>query len=174
MPGMGWCIRCSRVRDVEVPGAAKVVLGAGAADGRIIVVPVEVDLELALPPPAGRVDAPGEIGADVVATTWTPSRRACYRGKRILAAELGMEVAEPGDVEIDLVGHRVVHLGIFIAEVLHGKSGVALEGHWPVGVEAAVRVDGDHRGTDLSKPAPAAGEEVPERDLTAGSDAWSQ
>ena len=74
-------------------------------------------------------------------------------------------VAEPGDVEIDLVGHRVVQLGIFIAEVLHGKPGVALEGHWPVGVEAAVRVDGDHRGTDLSKPAPAVGEEVPERDL---------
>ena len=28
-----------------------------------------------------------------------------------------------------------------------------------------MRVDGDHRGTDLSKPAPAVGEEVPERDL---------
>ncbi len=39
--------------DVEIPGAAKVVLGAGAADRREIVVAVEIDLELALAPPAG-------------------------------------------------------------------------------------------------------------------------
>ena len=55
--------------DVEVPGAAKVVFGASAADRRVIVVAIEIDLELALAPPTGRIDAPGEVSADIVAMT---------------------------------------------------------------------------------------------------------
>ena len=156
--------------DVEVPGAAKVVLRAGAADRREIVVAVEVDLELALAPPAGGIDSPGEVGADVVTLTCDAVdenvRIAC--AKRVVAPELGVKIAQPGDVMISFVGHLVVQLGIVIAEVLYREPGPTLERHRPVGVEAPMRVDGDHGRTDLSEPAPAAGEEVAERDL----DSW--
>src|SRR5215207_5898516 len=37
-------------RDVEIPGAAEVVLSASAADRRVIVVAIEIDLEVALAP----------------------------------------------------------------------------------------------------------------------------
>src|SRR5690606_38810723 len=53
--------------DVEVPRPAEVVLGAGAADRRELLVAVEVELHLALAPPAARVRGPREVGADVVA-----------------------------------------------------------------------------------------------------------
>src|SRR6185312_17063263 len=52
---------------IEVVGAAEVVLGAGAADGREDAVPIHEELDLALAPPAGVVDAPGHVGPDEVA-----------------------------------------------------------------------------------------------------------
>ena len=39
-------------RNVEAPGASEVVLGPGAANRRIVLIAVEIDLELALAPPA--------------------------------------------------------------------------------------------------------------------------
>src|SRR5271166_936639 len=51
---------------VEVPGATEVVLGAGAADRGELLIAVEVELDLALAPPAGAIHAPGEVGADVL------------------------------------------------------------------------------------------------------------
>ncbi len=93
-------------------------------------------------------------------------RIAC--AKRVGAAELGVKIAPPADVMISFVGHLVVQLGIGIAEVLYREPGATLERHRPVGVEAPMRVDGDHARADLSEPAPAAGEEVAERDF----DSW--
>ena len=95
-------------------------------------------------------------------------------GKRVVAAELGVEIAEPCHIHIGLVGHLVVEHRVRTSEVLHSELGVALEGHRPVGVEAAVRIDGDHAGADLREPAPPVGEEVAERNLDSGSGAWSQ
>src|SRR5829696_1223390 len=83
-------------------------------------------------------------------------------GKRVVAAELGVEIAEPCHVHIGLVGHLVVEHRVGSTEVLHSELGVALEWHRPIGVETAVRVDGDHAGTDLRESAPAVGEEIAE------------
>ena len=55
--------------DVEVVRAAEVVLGAGSADRRELVVAVDEELHLALAPPAGVVHAPRAIRADVLAAT---------------------------------------------------------------------------------------------------------
>src|SRR5579883_502205 len=52
--------------DVEVVGAAEIILGAGAADGRELLVVVDEELDLAFAPPAGVVAAPGHVGADIV------------------------------------------------------------------------------------------------------------
>src|SRR4029077_12204251 len=53
--------------EVEIVGAAEIVLRAGAADGREGAVAIEEEFDLALAPPAGIVDAPGHVGADIVA-----------------------------------------------------------------------------------------------------------
>ena len=52
--------------DVEVVRAAEVVLGAGAADGGELGVPIHVELDFAFAPPAGAVHTPSHVGADVV------------------------------------------------------------------------------------------------------------
>jgi hypothetical protein len=92
-------------RDIEVPRAAKVVLGPGAADRREILVAIEVDLEFALAPPAGAVDAPREVGADVVAMTCDAieENMGIAGAKRVGAAELSVKITQPGDIKIGLV-----------------------------------------------------------------------
>src|SRR4051812_43840103 len=51
---------------LEVPRAAKVVFGPGAADRRKLLIAVHEELDLAFAPPAGVVDAPRQVGAYVV------------------------------------------------------------------------------------------------------------
>src|SRR5262249_53106961 len=72
--------------DVEVPGSAEVVLGPGAADRRELRVAVEVELDLALAPPAGPVDAPREVAADVLPGAAHPvqDRVGLAGGERLL------------------------------------------------------------------------------------------
>src|SRR5690606_17196394 len=52
---------------LEVPSAAEVVFGAGATNGRELIVAVHIELDLAFAPPTAVVDAPRDIGANVVA-----------------------------------------------------------------------------------------------------------
>ena len=164
--------RAVRRLGVEVVGAAEVVLGARAADGRELRVAVHEELDLALAPPAVVVDAPGHVGADVVA----PALDAVEDGvdvlvrQRVDAAELGVEV---GGV-VRHVGQRVVDLVVehvmssFVADVLHGDLAALAEGHLPVAVEGAARVDADRQRGDLGVLAPAAGEEVADRAFDRG------
>src|SRR5256885_3437939 len=88
----------SRAGDVEVPGAAEVVLGAGAADRRELLVTVQVELDLALAPPARPVHAPGDIRADVLPGAGDPVHDRVRRagGERVAAVELGVQVAGAG------------------------------------------------------------------------------
>src|SRR5271165_3276169 len=80
---------------IEVPGAAEVVLGAGAADRRELLVAVDVELDLALAPPAGVVGTPGEIGADVFPRTLhaIKDRVQGARGERVAAVKLAVQIA---------------------------------------------------------------------------------
>ena len=70
-------VRVVAFRVDETPGAAEVVLGPGAADRRVLVVAVEVELDLALTPPAGVVAAPGQIRPDVLALRRGRRRASC-------------------------------------------------------------------------------------------------
>jgi hypothetical protein len=153
--------------DVEVVGAAEVVLGAGAADGRELVVVVDVELDLALAPPARVVDPPSAVGADVLAATLDAVKDGddVALGQRVDPAELG---AEAGRVVRDVaqrVGHLVVDDAFLDAVVGQGDAGALSEGHLPVAVERPARVDAHRQRRHLRVLAPAAGEEVPERAL---------
>src|SRR5271166_4302518 len=79
---------------IEVPGAAEVVLGAGAADRRELLVAVDVELDLALAPPAGVVGAPGEIGANVLphALDAIEDRMQGAGDERVAPVELAVQV----------------------------------------------------------------------------------
>src|SRR5262249_26490170 len=76
---------------IEIIGAAKIILGAGAADGRNLTVAVDEELDLALAPPAIAVRAPGHVGADIVAVSGhaIEQRVDLLVRYRIGAAELG-------------------------------------------------------------------------------------
>src|SRR5690606_11349544 len=82
----------------EIPGAAEIVFGAGAADRREGVVPVHVKLDLTFAPPTAIIDAPGDVRADVVALPLDAVDDGVdlLVGQRVAPAPLGMEV--PGVV----------------------------------------------------------------------------
>jgi hypothetical protein len=149
---------------VEVPGAAEIVLGPGAADRGELLVAVEVELHLALTPPAGVVSAPGEIGADVFSGAVHSIKDRVQRagGERVTAVELAVQVTAICDVHIDFVAHLVVDGGGLRRTVLQGEPGMPGHRHRPVAVEAAVRIGRDRQGGQLGKLTPALGEEVAE------------
>src|SRR5690606_18903880 len=94
---------------IEIVGAAEIVLGARTADGGKVLVAIHEELDLALAPPAGIVDAPSHVGADIVAAALdtVDDRVVGAVGERIGAAELGVEIGGVlGDVGkgiVDLV-----------------------------------------------------------------------
>ena len=156
--------------EVEVVGAAEVVLGAGAADGGELAVAVEEEFDLALAPPAAVVDAPGHVGADVLALSPDAVEDGVdiLVGERVHPPELGVEVGgvigDVGEGVVDLVVER--HL--LQPDVLHGDFAALPKRHLPVGVEGAAGVDADGEGGDLGVLAPAAGEEVADGALDGG------
>ena len=151
---------------VEVPGPAEVVLGAGAADGRELLVVVEVELHLALAPPAAAVDPPRQVAADVVAATrHTVEQHVRPAGRdRVAPAPLGMQIAVPGRLA-RLVGDLEVDPRRGVGGVLQAEPRPLPERHRPVAVEPAVRVDRDRDRGQLGEHAPALAEEVADRHL---------
>src|SRR4051812_2305439 len=79
---------------LEVPGPAEIVFRPGAADRRPVGIAVQVELDLALAPPAVVVDAPGDVRANVVALSCHPVQQRVDRhgGQGIAAPPLGMEI----------------------------------------------------------------------------------
>ena len=160
----------ARARDVEVPCAAEVVLGAGARDRRIFRVVVEVELDLALAPPSVGVHAPGDVGADVVPLPFNALEQdvRCLVLEGVGATPLGVEVGVIRVVAADLVRHLVVDTHVDDARVLDRQVRTGAERHRPVGVEAAVRVGGDRLRVHLGECAPSVAEEVAVGNLDGG------
>src|SRR5690606_3697761 len=156
--------------DVEVPGTAEVVLGPGTADGGELVVAVEVELHLALAPPAGVVDAPRQVGADVVTSALHAVEQRVHlaAGDGVAAPPLRVQVAGVVGNVVELVVDLVVEDDLGGGQVLQGDPGRAPERHRPVRVEPAVRVRRHRYRTDLAEDVPAVAEEVTERDLDGG------
>src|SRR5699024_10677410 len=126
------------------PGAGAVVLGAGAADGGVVLVVVAVELDRPLSPPAGVVGLPGQVGAQVVPLPVHAVEDDVRLpvGQRVGPAPLGVQVAVPGADLGEAVGDLVEEAfdGV-LAGVLHGDPGVSGERHLQVGVQASGRGD---------------------------------
>ena len=156
---------------LEIPGAAEVVLGAGPADRRPFAVAIEVELDLALAPPAVVVHAPGQIGADVLALAVDAIEEGVDLaiGQRVVASPLGVEIgAVLGDIGQGVID-RVVE------ERPRSGSGARLstvirqmlaERHLPVAVEAAGRIDRDRERVMLQRSHQPTGEEIADRDVS--------
>src|SRR3954464_8251579 len=126
---------------VEVPRATEVVLGTGAADGRELVVAVHVELDLALTPPTGTVDAPRQVGADVV--PWaldTVQQRVHGLGRqRVAPPPLRVQVRRLLGYGAQPVVDLEVDDDLLVVKVLQGQLGPLAERHLPAAVEVAVR-----------------------------------
>ena len=152
---------------LEVVGAAEVVLRARAADGGILAVAVEEELDLALAPPSGVVHAPAHVGAHIAA----PARHALEQrvvlliGQRVDAAELRVEVARVHRHGLDGVGDLVVDGGSALPAVLQRHAEALAVGHLPIAVERRAGVDADGQRGHLRVAAPAAREKVAQRAL---------
>ena len=156
--------------DVEVVRAAEVVLGAGAADRRELVVAVDEELQLAFAPPAGVVHAPRAIRADVLAASAhaVEDPHDVAGADRVDATELRAEAA-------GVVGHVTERIRDLVVEKPFGLTLVGqrdacppLERHLPVAVERAAGVHADRERRHLCELAPSAREEVADRALDRG------
>ena len=133
------------------------------------VVPVEVELDLALAPPAAGVAAPGEVGAHVLAhAAHAVDERVHPRGHRVGPPPVRVQVGALRLVAAGLVGHLVVDDGRGSRQVGEREVRALAERHRPVAAEPAVRVDRDHRRRELGEPAPPLAEEVADRHLDRG------
>jgi hypothetical protein len=80
----------------------------------------------------------------------------------VVPVELGVKVPEAVALDIGFISDLEVKLCIDSAKILNGQFRVALEGHWPIAVKAAVRIGGDHARTDLGESTPTVGKKVTE------------
>ncbi len=151
---------------VEVPGPTEVVLGAGAADRRELLVLVQVELHLALAPPATAVHPPRQVAPDVVAAAGHAVQQDVRPAgrHRVAPAPLGVQIAVAGRLA-GLVGDLEVHPLRGVGSVLQTEPRPLAERHRPVAVEPAVRVDRDRDRGQLGERAPALAEEVTDRHL---------
>ena len=79
---------------VKTPGPAEIILGAGAADGGELRIPVDERFELSLAPPAVAVLLPGQVRADIVALALhaVEDNVVFLVRQRIAAAETRMKI----------------------------------------------------------------------------------
>ena len=79
---------------VEIVSAAKIILGARTANRGVIAIAVDIELNLALSPPAVAFNAPIQIGADVMslALDIVKNNVGLHIRQRIHAAELRVEI----------------------------------------------------------------------------------
>ena len=158
--------RVDRAR-VEIIGAAKVILCAGAADRRPLVA-VEKELDLALAPPAGIVDAPGHISSDVMPAPANAVEHdiVLFERQRVRATKPCVEIGcVLGNVSQCIVDLPVDDRFCFGIAVFEGEPGAAAERHFPIAVERAPRIDADGKRAHLGVAAPSAGEKISERRL---------
>ena len=133
---------------VEVVGAAEIVLCAGSANGRIVFVAVDEELDLSFSPPAVVVHTKRYIGTDILTFTLDTVHEGKV-GRLVVgsAAELRVEVGrifrDLGEGLVDLVVER--HL-VAIVDVFHRDLALLAERHAPVAVESAAGIDTDGKG----------------------------
>ena len=108
MPKEGSRIVFVFVVDNETVRAAKVVFRTRSADRREFLVAVDIELDLALAPPAVVVDAPGHVSANIMSRSFDAVQYCVdvLIRKRIGAPELCVEVG----CVIGDIGERVVDL----------------------------------------------------------------
>ena len=158
---------------LEIVGAAKIIFGAGAADGGELGIAVHVEFDFAFTPPTRVVDVHGEIGADVLAFTFDVVENGvkAVHFERVLVMILGVEISGVAGNVGEFVVHLVVErhaFGVGAFDVLHGDAGAFAEGHGPVAIEAAAGINADGERADLAIFSEAAREEIPGGALDGG------
>ena len=93
---------------LKIVRAAEVVLGSRAADGGILGVPVQVELNLPFAPPTVVVHAPRHVSTYILSLAFYPVQDGVLLliGKRVHPTELGVEI---GGVFRDF-SQTIIHL----------------------------------------------------------------
>jgi len=150
---------------IKTPRPTEVILGAGAANRRPLLVAVEIHLDLPLAPPAGTVLLPAHEGADKVSM----AAHAIEDGIDILVrhgigpAELRVEIKAvrrhflqgviKGVEEVRDIGRGII---------FHRDAGVLFERHREEAVHATLRIHIDRQGVDVLVAVPRLAKEIPD------------
>ena len=133
---------------------AEIVFGAGAADGGIRPVPVQVELDFSLAPPAAvAVDAHPQGRADVMSPALHAVQQGVHpalhrAGLPVLGVEIGRVLRHLGQGVVDLV----IHDRILIAPVLHRDAAPLTERHFPKAVVSPVGGHQHRQGLQGGEP----------------------
>ena len=148
--------------NIPVVGAAKVVFGAGADNGRILLIAVKEELDFAFAPPVVIRHADRQISAYKLPA----SPDTIHNGviglvrQRIHPPELRMEiggiVGNLGKGVVNLIGH-CERIARPISRVIWQRP---LKRHDPVAIHAAARIYHDRERRKLRVPIPALSKEI--------------
>ena len=155
---------------VEVIATAEIVFRSRSADSRPLGVAIHIEFDLAFAPPAVVVDAPGHIGADVLAFAFYVVEEGvvCLVWQRVGAVKLGVEIrGVAGDICEQVVDLVVEHHFLDV-DIFEGYAAFLAERHRPVAVEGATGVDTDGEALKRGVASPSLAEEVPHRCFDGG------
>lgn len=149
----------------EIVRAAEIVFGAGAANGRELIIAVQVEFDFAFTPPARVMDVHGEVGADVLAFAFDVVEDGVKAAglERVFVMVLSMEISSVARDGGEFIVHLVVQSHAFrirAFHIFHGDAGAFAEGHGPIAIEAAAGVHADGERADLAIFSEAAREEI--------------
>ena len=90
----GLCLEGGGGASARPAGATEIILATGAADGREVTIPVQVEFDLALAPPARVIKSPSHVGSSVPAATLDAieNGETFLVGQGLRAPELSVQV----------------------------------------------------------------------------------
>src|SRR5258708_22766410 len=119
---------------LEIPGTPEVIFRPGATDRGKISVTIQIHFDLAFAPPAGAVDLPGDIRADVMTFAFyiIQEGMCLFIAQRISAPPLRVKIRDILRHISERIIDLVVEHGFLCSQIFNGQTRVLAERHFPV------------------------------------------
>jgi len=128
--------------NVKITGAAEIILSSRAAKGGKITVSVDEEFHLALAPPAVGLNAPTDIGANVVALTANLIKNCIILliGQASRAIKACVEIKASLGESLFLAVYLIIKIADALADIFDLYSESAVIGHLKIAVHSLCRV----------------------------------
>ena len=153
------------LRIFKIPRAADVVFCSGSADRRELLISVHEKFNLALSPPAVAVDAPCEVGSDILSFSCclVQNHIILFVFQRVVPMKLRVEIRRILCNGSFAVGNLIIDHALFIGQIFQRDFRRLTKRHLPVAVHAALGIYADRNRLHQSRLTPAHTEKIAQR-----------